>query len=194
MVACLRAFGGLLWLTLVWSTCGSLRQRSCELLRWCGYCVSGHAARSLCSTRIVGNASWSPSTVHDEYWHAHVDKNNTDHYGVCVWTRVIAGSTCADSVVTLPPADYSGLVYLSTAHKDFEGGYFQFIDSVSNHTIHPRAGRLLMFSSGMENLHEVMPVTSGERFVMSMWFTCDKRYQFHDFLNGKLDAVNALQW
>ena len=28
-------------------------------------------------------------------------------------------------------------------------------------------------------------VTSGERMVMSMWFTCDKRKEFEKFLDGK---------
>jgi hypothetical protein len=46
-------------------------------------------------------------------------------------------------------------------------------------------GRFLMFTSGMENLHEVEQVQSGERFVMSMWFTCDKRREFETFLDGK---------
>ena len=26
------------------------------------------------------DGSWKPSTPHDEYWHPHVDKNNTAHY------------------------------------------------------------------------------------------------------------------
>ena len=36
--------------------------------------------------------------VHDEYWHLHVDMNNTAHY------------------------HYSGLLYLSTYQTDFTGG------------------------------------------------------------------------
>jgi hypothetical protein len=51
---------------------------------------------------------------HDEYWHPHVDRNNTPHY------------------------HYSGLLYMSTYKEDFEGGitfvlvcsiiYYTYID------------------------------------------------------------------
>ena len=27
-------------------------------------------------TRLVGNESWAPATMHDQYWMTHVDKNN----------------------------------------------------------------------------------------------------------------------
>lgn len=37
---------------------------------------------------------------HDEYWHPHVDRNNTPHY------------------------HYSGLLYMSTYKEDFDGGDF----------------------------------------------------------------------
>ncbi len=57
-----------------------------------------------------------PPPPPDEYWHAHVDKNNTAHY------------------------DYSGLLYLSTYGKDFTGGRLTFVDADYNHTIEPRAG------------------------------------------------------
>jgi hypothetical protein len=60
--------------------------------------------------RAVGNLDWSPAEIHDEYWHPHVDKQNTEHY------------------------DYSGLVYLKTHGEDFTGGLFSFLDIV-NETI-----------------------------------------------------------
>lgn len=40
--------------------------------------------------------------IHDEYWHPHVDMNNTLHY------------------------QYSGLLYLSTYNEDFTGGIFKY--------------------------------------------------------------------
>ena len=55
-------------------------------------------------TREVGSMKWKPKTMHDEYWHPHVDKNNTGHY------------------------DYSGLIYLSTHGTDFQGGELHFYD------------------------------------------------------------------
>ena len=97
-------------------------------------------------TREVGDESWRPTTMHDEYWHPHVDKNNTEHY------------------------DYSGLVYLSTLGEDFGPGgelHFypdssldcaKFVDPVepgpckvtgpADLVVEPRRGRLIVFGSG----------------------------------------------
>ena len=52
----------------------------------------------------IGNASWTPNEIHDEYWHPHVDKENTAHY------------------------DYSALLYLADSNLDFTGGEFRWID------------------------------------------------------------------
>lgn len=113
-------------------------------------------------TRLVGNASWSPTEIHDEYWHPHVDKDNTQHY------------------------DYSGLLYLSDYQDDFTGGLFAFLDKTSEHVVEPARGRLMMFTAGKENLHQVRKVESGARYVMSMWFSCDERKRFTNFLDGKM--------
>jgi hypothetical protein len=68
-----------------------------------------------------------------------------------------------------PPA---GLLYLSTADVDFTAGRFAFLNgsdadvaaaetttdigaTTDDHIIEPRAGRLLLFTSGFENLHQV---------------------------------------
>lgn len=40
------------------------------------------------------------------------------------------------------------------------------------------AGRLLLFSSGQENVHVVHRVSYGVRYVFSMWFTCDREKEF----------------
>ena len=99
--------------------------------------------------------------VHDEYWHLHCDKNNTEHY------------------------DYSALVYLSEYGKDFEGGVFQFEDEdpvnkgkTKITKVYPEKGTLLTFSSGIENAHRVTPVTKGCRLAWSLWFTCDPEKKF----------------
>lgn len=109
-------------------------------------------------TRLTGSPAWEPAGVHDEYWHAHVDKENTPHY------------------------DYSGLLYLTDYGVDFEGGLFRFFDDdQGDQVIEPRkgaarcpctsacaarwltrlhvAGRLLMFTAGTENLHRVRGVS-----------------------------------
>jgi hypothetical protein len=218
-------------------------------------------------TREVGNIShWQPHSMHDEYWHPHVDKNNTAHY------------------------DYSGLLYLNDHGVDYDGGMFSFLDGLwppqampcydedllamgapkschtfseegmctgdvgggstiadycpeacgvceriyqpprsnskqqnkqdtdgreegdSNtdlvidgsldfefgengqtilknqtaHLVEPAAGRLVIFSSGQENLHQVRQVHRGTRYVMSMWFTCNPDRYFPDFLDGNM--------
>lgn len=94
--------------------------------------------------------------------HPHVDKDNTHHY------------------------DYSGLLYLSDYGVEFTGGLFVFIDKKSELVVEPARGRLMMFTAGKENLHQVRKVESGARYVMSMWFSCDERKQFRNFLDGKM--------
>jgi len=114
-------------------------------------------------TRLDGNSSWQPEGVHDEYWHHHIDGENTPHY------------------------HYSGLLYLSTYMNDFEGGRFIFDDEKGKpqQIVEPRSGRVLLFTAGPENPHRVEQVTSGERFVLSFWFTCNMDRQFEIFLDGK---------
>jgi predicted 2-oxoglutarate/Fe(II)-dependent dioxygenase YbiX len=51
-------------------------------------------------------------------------------------------------------------------------------------TMEPRAGRVILFTSGMENTHMVEQVKGGQRFVLSFWFTCDERKEFQIFLDG----------
>ena len=111
-------------------------------------------------TRLSGeNPNWRPTEPHDEYYHMHVDRDNTAHY------------------------EYSGLLYLTDYGVDFDGGLFAFADGVS---VEPRKGRLSMFGSGPENEHHVQPVTRGRRLTLSFWFACDEDYHFHDFLDGKV--------
>jgi hypothetical protein len=134
-------------------------------------------------TRIVGSPSWQPAGIHDEYYHPHVDGENTPHY------------------------HYSGLVYMSTEGQDFTEGEFAFLRAGAGsgtggnagkdggegggappedeHVVEPRAGRLLIFTAGAENLHQVRRVATGTRYVFSMWFTCDARREFTTFLDGK---------
>jgi hypothetical protein len=129
-------------------------------------------------TRIRGKGGWQPASSHDEYYQPHADGLNTPHY------------------------TYSGLLYLSTYQQDFEGGLFRFFDkdpgpldaaglpspereAQGDLVVEPRAARLLLFTSGPENWHRVERVTSGDRFVFSMWFTCDSSRQFRTFLDGE---------
>lgn len=51
-------------------------------------------------TRIDATHDWKAREAHDEYWHIHADRNNTEHYF------------------------YSGLLYLSSYGQDFTGGMY----------------------------------------------------------------------
>ena len=66
--------------------------------------------------------------------------------------------------------DISSLLYLTTARTDFDGGLFAFNDPDADRLVEPAAGRLLAFCSGFTNLHQVRPVTAGDRLVLSTWF------------------------
>jgi hypothetical protein len=57
-------------------------------------------------------------------------------------------------------------------------------DSLAEQIIEPKAGRLVMFSSGQENPHRVERLLSGQRFVLAFWFTCDPDREFEIFLDG----------
>ena len=83
----------------------------------------------------------------------------------------------------------AGLLYLSTYEVDFTGGRLRFLeDEFSDNVteeVEPKTGRVVLFTSGKENFHYVERVTSGERFVLAFWFTCDPSRQFEIFLDGK---------
>ncbi|XP_052791314.1 2-oxoglutarate and iron-dependent oxygenase domain-containing protein 3-like [Mya arenaria] len=88
-------------------------------------------------------------TMHDEYWHPHID-------------RVTYGSFF-----------YTSLLYLTTYGTDFTGGRFIFTDQGHNMTVEPRLGRVSFFTSGSENVHYVEKLTSGVRYAVTISFTCD---------------------
>ncbi|XP_049632671.1 2-oxoglutarate and iron-dependent oxygenase domain-containing protein 3 [Suncus etruscus] len=95
-------------------------------------------------------------TVHDEYWHAHVDK------------------------VTYGSFDYTSLLYLSDYLTDFGGGRFVFMEDGANRTVEPRAGRVSFFTSGSENLHRVEKVHWGTRYAITIAFTCNPDHGISD--------------
>ena len=110
-------------------------------------------------THIVpGETSVAPSTpsapidAHG-YWSPHVDKANVPEY------------------------DVSAVLYLSDGDGvDFEGGALHFMDASGGwKTVTPRRNRLVVFSSGEENVHAVGVVTSGERTTLNLWLTRDPR-------------------
>lgn len=97
-----------------------------------------------------------PKTIHDEYWHVHIDKE------------------------TYPTFHYTSLVYLNDFNKDFTGGRFIFVGKDMNMTVEPKAGRVSAFTSGAENPHKVERVSSGTRYALTVSFTCDKASSIAD--------------
>ncbi|XP_043196114.1 2-oxoglutarate and iron-dependent oxygenase domain-containing protein 3-like [Amphibalanus amphitrite] len=95
-------------------------------------------------------------TVHDEYWHTHVDKE------------------------TYPSFHYTSLVYLNDYGHDFQGGRFIFNDNDANRTVEPKTGRVSAFTAGWENPHQVEPVSDGVRFALTVAFTCDQSQAISD--------------
>lgn len=97
------------------------------------------------------NASKTVETLHDEYWHTHVD---TAQYGTF---------------------EYTVMLYLNTKHSDFEGGSFVFEGAGADRTdlgVEPRAGRVVAFTSDSEHPHRVEHVTKGIRMALTTSFTC----------------------
>lgn len=95
-------------------------------------------------------------TVHDEYWHKHVDKTTYGSF------------------------HYTSLLYLTTYGSDFTGGRFIFVDDDRETAVEPRIGRVSFFTSGSENVHYVEKLESGVRYAITISFTCDPRMAISD--------------
>lgn len=67
--------------------------------------------------------------------------------------------------------DISIIFYLNS---NFNGGKFIFIDEDKYYSIDPIAGRIILFHSGIENIHQVTPVLSGYRYAISLWLSYNK--------------------
>jgi len=89
------------------------------------------------------------------------------------WMRDTLSATYLPHVdkANVPEYDVSALLYLSTNRRDFTGGLFAFNDSDCDRLVEPTDGRLIAFCSGFDNLHQVRPVLTGERFVLSIWYS-----------------------
>eukprot|EP00947_MAST-08B_sp_MAST-8B-sp1_P004490 g4490.t1 len=122
------------------------------------------------------------------YWNAHVDKANIASYD---YSALLYLNTHFESPP--PGSTNQGQEQMSTAFTNapahsaingdlgfFEGGEFAFIDEDADRVVQPLAGRLVTFSSGLENLHRVEQVTRGTRYVLAMWFTCSEAHRYKD--------------
>jgi len=70
-----------------------------------------------------------------------------------------------------PHRDVSAICYLN---DDFDGGEIFF--ERAQLTVKPRPGLLLAFPSDAGHVHEVLPVRSGVRYTMPIWFTKQQRF------------------
>ena len=77
---------------------------------------------------------------------------------------------------------FTCLLYVGRHGEDeFAGGETLLIDEVGETDgsvrrgllVEPRRGRLLAFSSGIENVHTALTATHGYRSLIQVWFTCD---------------------
>jgi hypothetical protein len=103
-------------------------------------------------------------------------------------------------------------LYLGETGKDYTGGIFNFVEETRKSepndsefhftydeelspiidTIEPKMGRLITFTSGWENPHFLNRVTSGERHLLSFWFTCNPRAEHKYEYAGKF--TNKKDW
>jgi hypothetical protein len=64
--------------------------------------------------------------------------------------------------------DVGFLLYLNSS---FKGGDFCFMDLDCDRFVQPKAGRFLSFTSSIENIHRVAPVLTGNRLLLSIWYS-----------------------
>lgn len=101
------------------------------------------------------------------------------------WTpRSLHGDTNTDEMFI-----YTTILYLSQHGDDCVGGETGIADEVRTSSpvrgaagvvsaglrVQPSIGRLLVFSSGVENMHEMLPVVKGKRVAVQMWFACENQ-------------------
>lgn len=102
------------------------------------------------------------------------------------YTRSLHGDLNTDEMFL-----YTCILYLSDYGVDVHGGETGIADEVvwpsDEHAViagrtsrvtgglrvEPSLGRLLVFSAGVENMHEMLPVTHGTRVAVQMWFACE---------------------
>ena len=80
-----------------------------------------------------------PKTVHDEYWHPHVDKVNCNIKSFL--SNKDANFNLHKWQETYETFHFTSLLYLSDYGSEFQGGRFVFIDKDNfNRTVEPRKG------------------------------------------------------
>ena len=120
------------------------------------------------SNIITWDGSPLPSAAAER--HATATRPRTWH------ARSLHGDTNTDEMFI-----YTTILYLSQHGDDVVGGETGIADEVdalsrqvtAGLRVQPSVGRLLVFSAGAENMHEMLPVTHGQRIAVQMWFACE---------------------
>jgi predicted 2-oxoglutarate/Fe(II)-dependent dioxygenase YbiX len=85
-----------------------------------------------------------------------------------------------------PQRDVSAIYYLNDA---FDGGEILFHQQQLK--VKPRRGLLVAFPSDGDHIHEVLPVRSGVRYTMPIWFTKQQRFSLANFPLGATPSRHA---
>ena len=120
------------------------------------------------------------------------DKSDLSHE-VHADNCTVTGAFCDPSPPAYSYRSVSALLYLSSIHKQFEGGRFFFADRhpggrafTPTSLVEPRCGRLLAFTSGPENLHGVMPLAAGTRYAAAFKYLPFTEYLLKKYLSNKI--------
>jgi hypothetical protein len=83
-----------------------------------------------------------------------------------------------------PRRELSAIYYLN---EDFEGGELVF--DQQRLAIKPRVGLLVAFPGDGPHAHEVLPVRTGVRYAMPIWFTTQEEFSLRNFYGDPADSV-----
>ncbi|XP_060516352.1 prolyl 3-hydroxylase 1-like isoform X2 [Cylas formicarius] len=123
-------------------------------------------------THLVCRSALPASPVNRDDWSHQIHADNCN---------LIRDGKCEKKEPAFYWRDYSAILYLN---DDFQGGEFVFAEDANGinvqATINPKCGRMVAFSSGIENLHGVRPVSKGKRCALAIWFTFDPRQRESD--------------
>lgn len=93
------------------------------------------------------------------------------HVDNCV-LQIRTNMTCQHNPKTFQ-RHFTAILYLNAFEH---GGELRFIDGGSQQTVKPTSSRLVLFTSGPENVHGVSKLLGGERFTFSLWFSLFSRF------------------
>ena len=139
---------------------------------------------------------WADSIIPDDgmdvepghrYWNPHADKANRASYDYSA--LLYLNSHCSNGAEAGASATVCD--YEDTAQPQFDGGEFVWLDLARDHVVQPRAGRLVYFTGGLENLHRLREVSAGTRYVIGMWFTCHAELEYRDEDDAGVQQTSA---